>query len=446
MDNKMPCSAKALVADPMAHRHHCTCGGPHPTLETQIYVGKDAAVVLAGDLGRASGRGSVLVLDDTNTHAAAGRAVVTQLKAHQIAHLQLTLPGNTNATDAVADEVYRIGRDHDFILAVGAGTINDLAKFAAARQGRPYWVFPTAPSMNGYTSSIAAIKVDGVKRTLPAPPPRFVYVDPEVIASAPLDLLQSGYCDVLAKSVSDIDWQIESLLFSGSYCRLPSAMVAEAESAFLDSPEKLADAHTDIAMALLKGLLISGCAMSVAGSSAPASGGEHLFSHFLDMRESITGRQPELHGLQVAAGIVVSAACYRRLARLPASALEPRAEQRYQAEAKRIPTIWKSLSGEVGRRFSRKRNDLLALDGRLPETWPSIQSLCQQVPSPHYFANQIRRTGFKLAIHALNLDGAEFLLAATAARAIRERITVLDIAAQAGVLDAAARDALGCLR
>jgi glycerol-1-phosphate dehydrogenase [NAD(P)+] len=102
------------------------------------------------------------------------------------------------------------------ILAVGAGTINDLGKYAAGRQGRPYWVFPTAPSMNGYTSAIAAIKVEGVKRTLPAPPPRFIYIDPDIIGGAPLKLIQSGYCDILAKSVSDVDWQIESLLFSGS--------------------------------------------------------------------------------------------------------------------------------------------------------------------------------------------------------------------------------------
>jgi glycerol-1-phosphate dehydrogenase [NAD(P)+] len=199
-------------------------------------------------------------------------------------------------------------------------------------------------------------------------------------------------------------------------------------------------------MALLGGLLISGSAMSLAGSSAPASGGEHLFSHFLDMRETITGRIPELHGLQVAAGIVVSAACYRRLARLPASDLKPRALGLYQVERQRLPAIWGSLSDEVEKRFALKRDDLLALDGLLPRMWDAVQSLCQQVRSPQRYVEQMRGTGFELTLDRLNLDEEEFMLAATRSRAIRERITVLDIAAQAGVLDAAAGDALALLR
>ncbi len=49
--------------------------------------------------------------------------------------------------------------------------------------------------------------VKGVKRTLPATPPERLYVLPEVIRNAPLKLRQAGFCDVLAKVVSDIDWQ-----------------------------------------------------------------------------------------------------------------------------------------------------------------------------------------------------------------------------------------------
>ena len=74
------------------------------------------------------------------------------------------------------------------------------------------WPTTTAPSMNGFTSAIAAIKIDGVKRTLPSPPPRYVYVAPDVVRQAPPALIQAGYCDVMAKSVSDVDWQVEYLL------------------------------------------------------------------------------------------------------------------------------------------------------------------------------------------------------------------------------------------
>ncbi|MGD9247800.1 MAG: iron-containing alcohol dehydrogenase [Desulfobacteraceae bacterium] len=434
---------KTPVADPKAYGRYCTCGGPHPTVDTAYFAGKNAAVAVADDLKKIDPQGSVLVLADENTHRAAGRTILAYLERQRIDHARLTLPGNISATDRVADEVYRHSAAHDLILAVGAGTINDLGKYAAGRQGRPYWVFPTAPSMNGYTSAIAAIKVEGVKRTLPAPPPRFIYIDPDIIGGAPLKLIQSGYCDILAKSVSDVDWQIESLLFSGSYCRLPSAIVAQAETSYLDRPEDLRQTQkTTTVMALTKGLLVSGAAMTLAGSSAPASGGEHLFSHFLDMRESITGRVPDLHGLQVAAGIIVSAACYRRLAKLDAGALPCRGHEIYQQESKKIPGIWKTIADDVQKRFAMKSDALLALDRLLPKQWGAVRALCRKVRSPRYYARQMRRTGYALTINALNLDPQEFMLAATSSLAIRERITVLDIAAHAGVLEAAATDAL----
>ena len=445
MQNCQPDRRKTAVADPKAYVHHCTCGQTHPNVDVEYYAGRDAAVAVADDLKKRLPQGSVLVLSDDNTHRAAGRTILAQLERQQIGHERLKLPGNVSATDRVADQVRRKSVAHDLILAVGAGTINDLGKHAAGKQGRPYWAFPTAPSMNGYTSAIAAIKVDGVKRTLPAPPPRFIYIDPDVISRAPLKLMQSGYCDIMAKSVSDVDWQIESLLFSGSYCRLPSAIVAQAEASYLDHPEDLGDGQTSAAMALINGLLVSGAAMTLAGSSAPASGGEHLFSHFLDMRESITGRIPEPHGLQVAAGIILSAACYRRLAKLDRSALPSRGQEICQEASETIPEIWKSIAVDVQQRFAMKRDSLLALDRLLPKRWEAVQSLCREVRSPRYYARQMRRTGYPLTMAALKLDAQEFMLAAMHSRAIRERITVLDIAAQAGVLEEAATDALAVL-
>jgi glycerol-1-phosphate dehydrogenase [NAD(P)+] len=436
---------KKPVADPKAYGQHCTCDRPHPTVETVYYAGRDAAVAVADELKKILPQGSVLVLVDENTYRAAGGTIVAHLERQQIGHALLTLPGNVSATDRVADQVHRKSVAHDLILAVGAGTINDLGKYAAGKQGRPYWAFPTAPSMNGYTSAIAAIKVDGVKRTLPAPPPQCIYIDPDVIGRAPLKLMQSGYCDIMAKSVSDVDWQIESLLFSGSYCRLPSAIVAQTEASYIDHPEDLRHPQTPTAMALIKGLLVSGAAMTLAGSSAPASGGEHLFSHFLDMRESITGRIPELHGLQVAAGIIVSAACYSRLVKLNGSALPGHGQEIYQEESGKIPEIWKTIAADVQKRFAMKRDALLALDRLLPKQWEAVQTLCRKVRSPRYYAGQMRRTGYALTLDALNLDAREFMLAAISSRAIRERITVMDIAAHAGVLEAAAGDALAIL-
>jgi glycerol-1-phosphate dehydrogenase [NAD(P)+] len=299
--------------------------------------------------------------------------------------------------------------------------------------------------MNGYTSSIAAVKVKGVKRTLPAIPSSSIYVDPKVIQNSPLKLRQAGFCDVLAKSVSDFDWQTESILFKGSYCRLPSAIVTQSEHRYIDHPEKIKQGNKKAVIGLFDGLLFSGLAMSLAGSSAPASGGEHLISHFLDMRESLTGRKPELHGLQVALGIVLSAACYQKLATLLKKDLINIAETLFEADFKNISSIWGSLSSEVEKQFLKKKERLLKLDNILSPNWKKLKALFSQVRNPIFFVDLIRRTGFDMTLESLNISKDEFLLAALSSRTIRERITILDISAHAGILKEAAEDVIGLL-
>ena len=423
----------------------CTCGGEHPTPAASLYTGDDAARVLAEDCSAVCGNQPVLLISDPETAAVAGDAVRYELQQLQVNLHHYSLATNPSATDSLAEKIQAASQDKVLIISVGSGTINDLGKFAADRNGIDYWSLPTAPSMNGYTSSIAAIKVKGVKQTLAAAPPKRIYVIPKVIQAAPLKLRQAGFCDVLAKVVSDIDWQCESLLLSGSYCGLPAAMMTAIEKTYSEHPVEIGRGDESAVMGLFNGLLLSGVAMSLAGSSAPASGGEHLASHFWDMREPLTGREPELHGLQVGVGIILSTACYRRLAKLNVADLNPVAEKEYAATAARIPVIWGKYAAEVEKQFRGKHDALLAFNHLLPEHWNRLQALFRKVRPPEYFVDLFLRTGAPFTLEAFRLSSEEFLLAALNSRAIRERITVLDLAAHAGVLNAAAKDALTLL-
>lgn len=434
------------IVDPQTCLAGCTCGQPHPAPQTTLYSATDACEVMAADCRAIYGRLPVLLLSDPETDAVAGKRLRQELEQAQIALEHYFLPSNPVATDQLVEKIQAASRDKALIISVGSGTVNDLGKYAADQNGIAFWSMPTAPSMNGYTSGIAAIKVKGVKRTLPAVAPQRLYVLPEVIQHAPLKLRQAGFCDVLAKVVSDIDWQCESLLFSGSYCGLPAAMMTAVEKSYADYPEEIGRGDAAAVMGLFNGLLLSGVAMSLAGSSAPASGGEHLVSHFWDMREPLTGREPELHGLQVGVGIILSTACYRRLGQLNKTNLAPQAAPVFAATAARIAEIWGAYADEVAKQFHNKQAALLQFDTLLPQHWEKLQSLFRQVRPPEYFAAQFARTGAPFNLEAFRLTEDEFLLAALNSRAIRERITVLDLAAHAGVLEAAAKDTLQLLR
>lgn len=433
------------IVDPEIGLSGCTCNNEHPAPQVTLYSGADACRILAEDCRVIYENRPVLLLSDPETHAVAGAELLQCLMAAKINLTAYQLRSQPVASEALVEEIRNVSRNMALIISVGSGTVSDLGKYAAFQDQIDCWGMPTAPSMNGYTSSIAAIKVKGVKRTLPAVPPKRIYVIPEVVQQAPLKLRQSGFCDVLAKVVSDIDWQCESLLFNGSYCGLPAAMMAAVEHTYSEYPELIGQGDAAAVMGLFNGLLLSGVAMSLAGSSAPASGGEHLVSHFWDMREPITGRLPELHGLQVGVGIILSTACYHRLAQLDVTRLQAQAEQAFVETAERIPAIWGPLANEVGKQFDNKRTALRQFNTLLPQYWQELQSLFHQVRPPEYFFELFQRTGAPFSLEAFRLSPEEFMLAALNSRAIRERITVLDLAAHAGVLEAAAEDALQLL-
>lgn len=420
----------------------CTCGGDHPAPDVTLYSGEDACQIMAEDCRAIYADKPVFLLYDPQTGAVAGIELQKQLRVAGVNVIPFVLPEEPSADDKTIDKVREACRDAALVISVGSGTVNDLGKYSAFHEEIDFWSMPTAPSMNGYTSSIAAIKVKGVKRTLPAAPPRRIYVIPTVIQQAPLKLRQAGFCDVLAKVVSDIDWQSESLLFSDGYCGLPSNMMAAVEHSYSDYPEAIGNGDEEAVTGLFHGLLISGVAMSLAGSSAPASGGEHLVSHFWDMREPLTGREPELHGLQVGLGIILSAACYRLLAQLKPESLKGRAEQAFAETAVQIPGIWGQYADEVAKQFNNKRAALQQFDTLLPEHWEQLQGLFNEVRPPEYFADLFTRVGAPFSLEAFDLSRDEFILAAFNARAIRERITVLDFAAHAGVLEAAIEESL----
>ena len=98
------------------------------------------------------------------------------------------------------------------LIAVGSGTINDLCKYAAHLDRKPYAVFGTAPSMNGYTSANAAITVNGLKKSLAATMPAGVFLDLAVLAAAPPRMIRSGLGDSLCRPTAQADWLLSHRL------------------------------------------------------------------------------------------------------------------------------------------------------------------------------------------------------------------------------------------
>lgn len=223
----------------------------------------------------------------------------------------------------------------DYILAVGSGTLNDTAKYAALCTGKKSGVFATAPSMDGYASPVAAIMRDGFKVSEAARVPSDILIDPAVLAAAPSELIAAGAGDILGKYTCLTDWRLASF-------HKGEAVNEEAFSDMLRAVEKFSASVGDIARRgedgvekLTDALIISGLAMAEAGNSRPASGAEHHISHYLEMWFVAQKKRVPLHGIKVGLGTLVSACLYRALERDGVSFYG--AEETYRA-AKLIPS------------------------------------------------------------------------------------------------------------
>jgi len=225
-----------------------------------------------------------LVVMDENTEAVAGARVARALDADV-----LRLAADLHATEDVAAHVR--ARLRSGLVAVGSGTLTDTVRYAAHSAGCDFVSVPTAASMDGYASSVAALERDGVKLTLPARAPVAILADPRIAAAAPVELTRAGIGDLLAKSTARVDWLAAHLLYGEDWRPLeppPDLHVAALLAGDLDA-----------VTVLLRALIDSGLAMAAVGSSRPASGCEHHASHLWDLLAGRGARPRALHGLQV---------------------------------------------------------------------------------------------------------------------------------------------------
>ncbi len=262
--------------------------------------GLEAELVASLGLGR-----RLAVVSDATTRAVLGERVERALEALGTV-LPVVLAGQPHADADTAANLRRACTSADALIAVGSGTINDLCKYAAATDGKPYAVFATAPSMNGYTSTNAAITVDGHKQSLAAAAPAGVFIDLEVLAQAPARMIRAGLGDSLCRSTAQADWLLSHHLLGTPYRRAPFALLAPDESRLLDEPEALFTGDPEAMRGLARTLVLSGHGMTICGGSYPASQGEHLLSHYIDMFAP-PGRAAFFHGEQVAVATLTMA-------------------------------------------------------------------------------------------------------------------------------------------
>lgn len=371
----------------------------------------------------------LVVVSDEKTREVLGRRVERALPAGT---RSITLE-RPRADLATALRLARETGGAGALIAVGSGTLNDLVKHAAASTGRPYVVFATAPSMNGYVTGTASLAARGLKSTLPAVPPRMALFDLAVMGAAPLEMIRAGLGDVLCRTTAQVDWLLAHLLTDAAYDERPFFLQAADESLLLDAAGDLAHRDPQAIECLTRLIVLSGIGMTLAGSSAPASQGEHLISHYLDT--FCPDHPGSLHGAQVGVAMLTMSRLQERLLALPeppAVRPEPIEEAAFTMRFGRLAAA--CLGAARAKALDGGRTALL--NRRLAEGWPTfVHLLSGMLVAPGRLQHALRAAGAATTPEGLGFERTFYLQAVRHARFLRERYTALDLAAQADVLE-----------
>ncbi len=241
-----------------------------------------------------------LVITGKRSESIAGRLVAEYLQAEKF-EVQVAVTGE--ATVENVNEIKKIALETRaaFLVGVGGGSKIDIAKVCSSEMQIPFISVPTIASHDGIASPRASLKTNGVSLSVEANVPLGVVADSAVIVKAPFRFLASGCADVIANLTALLDWRLASRLRNEEFSST-AATLAEftAESIIENAPLIKPNIEESVWLAI-KPMIISGISMSVAGSSRPTSGAEHMFSHALDAITHGKG----LHGEQCGVGAIM---------------------------------------------------------------------------------------------------------------------------------------------
>lgn len=298
-----------MTIDSLQYNGACSCGREHLMQTEFCEVSNGCLKDLDKYLSKYAISGYTVAVYDENTYRATADRHPTV--DEEVILDPTDLHANEHGVDLLME---RLPKNVEVLIAVGSGTIHDITRYCAYTLGIDFVSCPTAASVDGFCSSVAAMTWNGCKKTLTAVAPKLVIADIDIIKNAPMRLTRSGFGDMIGKYVALTDWKIGNILNGEFYCKRIADMTLNATQAVLDSVDGIINGDDEAFANLTYGLLLSGLAMQMMGNSRPASGAEHHISHIIEMAPVGLGVSSDaLHGEKVGVGTLLAIEEYQRL-------------------------------------------------------------------------------------------------------------------------------------
>jgi glycerol-1-phosphate dehydrogenase [NAD(P)+] len=274
-------------------------------LSREVIIGKGTLQRIPEAIKRLGLKGSALIIAGSKSREIAGKTVHDLLEQANI-NVDTLLVSTATIRDVLTVEERIIEWKPQVLFGIGGGTKIDVAKISAAHQEIPFISVPTALSHDGIASPLASVKGFDKPYSIRAQAPLAIIADTDIIAQAPWRSTISGCGDVISKFTAVRDWRLAHTEKNEYYGEYAASLALMSATLVEENVASILPDNEDGLRVLLEALISCGVAMSIAGSSRPCSGSEHLFSHALDLLVE----SDSMHGEQCGVGAIMITSLY----------------------------------------------------------------------------------------------------------------------------------------
>ena len=365
---------------------NCPCGVDH-VLNTRVIKCESGLVRRVGGALRDAGFPTrVLFLADENT-LKASEGILESLNGFQI--IETVTYSDLRVADMVEVEKLRAKiKSVDGVIACGTGSIHDTARLACAKEDKQLCLFATAPSMDGFASYGAPITNGNFKVTYPAKSPEVVLADSEILANSPTMLKSAGFGDMVGKYVGLIDWEVSSLLTGEYWCDKVAGLTRKATDDIFALADKVTKVDEETARQIFESLILTGVGMSFTKTSRPASGTEHILSHFWECKKLLDGKISDFHGKKVGVATLLIMKEYETFKDI--KSLKSHYEK---VDWEEVKEVYGPLWAEVEKlNFPNSIMDCITTE-KLDSNWSKIREIIGNVPGYTEIKDAMERAG-----------------------------------------------------
>ncbi|MBR5750834.1 MAG: sn-glycerol-1-phosphate dehydrogenase [Clostridia bacterium] len=424
----------------------CSCPSRHNEPTQDIYVGGGIIANVPEYIARRDiGKNCVLVADNI-TWELAGSRVSQSLKeaGYHVTDCVITRPGRMEPDEtAVGEVLLSLEPDTEFLVSVGSGSITDTTRVVAKRLEIPQVCIGTAPSMDGYTSSICPLTFRGVKIHRAGKCPEIIVCDTDVMKTAPMDMVCSGVGDVLGKFIAIADWKIGNIINGEVFCPVCGEIVMDALSRLLDNLDEI-KARTEKGIRILtEALLLSGMTIMIIGHTRAVASVEHNVAHYWEMMQLLHGKLPPSHGSSVGVATLLVLPVFKAFAKEDLSQIDLEAIRKNRLEREdRVRWMYRAFEKTAAESImADNEGDFLSWEEQArrvrtaQERFEDIRRVINELPSPEKLESAMRFLGCEMTPADCGVDDKLLNMSMRCAKDYRTRYTLFKLISECGLED-----------